>query len=70
MMTGSEVDTTVEASIDTNMPSIRPDSAVSTWRCVIFGFSAAVPAGMAEGVDIERSFGTGIRRKRRRWRDG
>ncbi len=31
-MTGSEVETTVDASIDTNMPSSRPVSACSTWR--------------------------------------
>ncbi len=31
-MTGSEVETTVDASIDTNMPSRRPDSAGSTSR--------------------------------------
>ena len=35
MMTGSDVETTVEASIDTNMPSRRPERAVSTSRCVM-----------------------------------
>ena len=35
MMSGSDVLTTVEASIDTNMPSRRPDRAVSTSRCVM-----------------------------------
>ena len=40
-MTGSDEDTTVDASIDTNMPSRRPDSASSTWRCDILGASTA-----------------------------
>jgi hypothetical protein len=31
-MTGSEVETTVEASIETNIPSSRPESAWSTRR--------------------------------------
>ncbi len=35
MMSGSDVPTTVEASIDTNMPSRRPERAVSTSRCVM-----------------------------------
>ena len=33
MMTGSDVETTVDASIDTNMPSRRPERAWSTSRC-------------------------------------
>ena len=39
-------DTTVDASIDTNMPSSRPVSASSTWRCDIRGFSTAVEMDM------------------------
>ena len=35
MMSGSDVPTTVEASIDTNMPRRRPERAVSTSRCVM-----------------------------------
>src|SRR5690606_13435264 len=59
-MTGSELETTVDASIDTNMPRIRPESASSTWRCDIFG-------GAEEGVDI--AFLTSWwREPRRRWR--
>ena len=35
MMSGSDVPTTVDASIDTNMPSRRPERAVSTSRWVM-----------------------------------
>ena len=35
MMTGSDVETTVAASIETNMPSSRPVRAWSTWRWVM-----------------------------------
>jgi len=55
-MTGSDDETTVEASIDTNMPSRRPESASSTWRWLIAGFSATALFSFecaAEGVDIE-----------------
>ena len=47
-MTGSEVETTVEASIDTNMPRRRPERASSTWRWFILGASRA----SAEGEDM------------------
>ncbi len=40
MITGSEVETTVAARIETNMPSSRPDSASSTLRCDMRGASA------------------------------
>ncbi|GGF49272.1 hypothetical protein GCM10010922_26470 [Microbacterium sorbitolivorans] len=59
-MTGSELETTVDASIDTNMPRIRPESASSTRRCDIFG-------GAEEVVDI--AFLTNLwREPRRHWR--
>ena len=51
MMTGSEVETTVEASIETNMPRSSPERASSTWRCDIWGLRELV-AERHEGVDI------------------
>ena len=42
MMTGSEVETTVAARIETNIPSRSPDSASSTLRCDMRGASAAI----------------------------
>ena len=49
MITGSEVETTVEASIETNMPSRRPERASSTWRCVILGFGELLGSGGRRG---------------------
>ena len=40
MITGSDVETTVEASIETNMPSSSPDSASSTRRRDMVGAAA------------------------------
>ncbi|MFC5126677.1 hypothetical protein ACFPRL_26080 [Pseudoclavibacter helvolus] len=45
MISGREVLTTVEASIDTNMPSMRPERACSTWRRLIPD-SVSSPAGL------------------------
>ena len=53
MMTGSEVETTVAARIETNMPSRRPDSASSTLRCDMRrGCRAASFSGFAGVVVI------------------
>ncbi len=49
MITGSDVETTVEASIETNMPSSRPERASSTCRCDIFGRSSS-SAAARDGV--------------------
>ncbi len=49
MMTGSEVPTTVDASIDTNMPSSSPESAISTARWVM---PLWVSAGGAAGAAV------------------
>ena len=54
MMTGSDVETTVEASIETNMPSSRPDSASSTLRCDM--------RGLLERVDL-----LGFAEERKAW---
>src|SRR5690606_7537373 len=50
MMTGRGLETTVEASIDTNMPRMRPDRASSTRRCSFFSTGASDDAG--DGVDM------------------
>ena len=42
MIVGSALVTTVEDSIATNMPISRPDSASSTWRCVIGSVATGV----------------------------
>jgi hypothetical protein len=63
MMTGSEVETTVDASIDTNMPRRRPESAGSTPRRDFTGAAAVMEE--AKGFPSWSS-GDG---KRRRWRD-
>ena len=43
MMTGSEVETTVAARIETNMPSSRPERASSTLRCDMRGLRRRAP---------------------------
>ena len=52
MMTGSEVETTVEASIDTNMPRMRPERASSTWRWFMRGFATASEGVTDMGVPL------------------
>ncbi len=52
MISGSEVPTTVDASIDTNMPSRRPERAASTWRCVMPPSVSASAAGAEEVRDM------------------
>src|SRR5690606_7896192 len=66
MMTGSELETTVDASIDTNMPRMRPERASSTRRCSFFSAGASGDAG----VDDMRILKDGRFRAdaRRRWR--
>ena len=64
MMTGSEVETTVEASIETNMPRSRPERASSTWRCVILGFSSSSISSSFSGfTEAEEGVDMGILRK-------
>src|SRR5690606_24748189 len=66
MMTGSELETTVEASIDTNMPRMRPESASSTRRCCCFSAGASGDAGRD---DMRILYGGEVRTDaRRRWR--
>ena len=48
MITGSEVETTVDASIDTNMPRSRPERASRTCRCVMPDSVSAAGAGEEE----------------------
>ena len=63
-MTGSDVETTVEASIDTNMPRRRPERAGSTPLRAFAGVAAVIEA------DKSISFGSSGDGRRRRWRDG
>ena len=55
MMTGSDVETTVEASIDTNMPRMRPERASSTWRWFMRGFT--VPSEDMADMGVLRGWG-------------
>ena len=50
MITGREVETTVEASIETNMPRSRPERASRTWRRVMPDLVRAAAGGETDAM--------------------
>ena len=61
MMTGSEVETTVEASIDTNMPRRRPERDTSTRRCCAAGAAVSCAAEVRADIRVLQTVVSGER---------